>query len=141
MRVPNLQLADLQTETNRTYDTVSEWLRRLTRNPLGSARRGSNPLAVASGAATRRKPRAGNCRAASGLHTSLQYSVASLQLQCPAPTSAFSLQHIVFSAKVLVPGHTALRQRAQWWALCQLGTPCHPCPRPDIMYSSNDLLE
>jgi hypothetical protein len=29
-------------------DTVSEWLRRWTRNPLGSARRGSNPLAVAA---------------------------------------------------------------------------------------------
>ena len=28
-------------------DTVSEWLRRWTRNPLGSARRGSNPLGVA----------------------------------------------------------------------------------------------
>jgi hypothetical protein len=27
-------------------DSVSEWLRRWTRNPLGSARRGSNPLAV-----------------------------------------------------------------------------------------------
>ena len=30
------------------YDTVSEWLRRWTRNPLGSARRGSNPLGVGS---------------------------------------------------------------------------------------------
>ena len=29
-------------------DTVSEWLRRWTRNPLGSARRGSNPLGVAA---------------------------------------------------------------------------------------------
>ena len=29
-----------------TEDTVSEWLRRWTRNPLGSARRGSNPLGV-----------------------------------------------------------------------------------------------
>ena len=29
------------------HDTVSEWLRRWTRNPLGSARKGSNPLAVA----------------------------------------------------------------------------------------------
>ena len=29
-----------------SIDTVSEWLRRWTRNPLGSARRGSNPLAV-----------------------------------------------------------------------------------------------
>ena len=29
-------------------DSVSERLRRWTRNPLGSARRGSNPLAVAS---------------------------------------------------------------------------------------------
>jgi hypothetical protein len=29
-------------------DTVSEWLRRWTRNPLGSARRGSNPLGVVS---------------------------------------------------------------------------------------------
>ena len=29
------------------HDTVSEWLRRWTRNPLGSARRGSNPLGVA----------------------------------------------------------------------------------------------
>ena len=28
-------------------DTLSEWLRRWTRNPLGSARRGSNPLGVA----------------------------------------------------------------------------------------------
>ena len=27
-------------------DSVSEWLRRWTRNPLGSARRGSNPLGV-----------------------------------------------------------------------------------------------
>ena len=29
-----------------SVDTVSEWLRRWTRNPLGSARRGSNPLGV-----------------------------------------------------------------------------------------------
>jgi hypothetical protein len=28
------------------HDTLSEWLRRWTRNPLGSARRGSNPLGV-----------------------------------------------------------------------------------------------
>ena len=28
------------------HDTVSEWLRRWTKNPLGSARRGSNPLGV-----------------------------------------------------------------------------------------------
>ena len=28
-------------------DSVSEWLRRWTRNPLGSAREGSNPFAVA----------------------------------------------------------------------------------------------
>ena len=34
--------------TWRASDSVSEWLRRWTRNPLGSARRGSNPLAVAS---------------------------------------------------------------------------------------------
>ena len=27
-------------------DSVSEWLRRWTRNPLGSARRGSNPLTI-----------------------------------------------------------------------------------------------
>ena len=27
-------------------DTVSEWLRRWTRNPLGSARKGSNPFGV-----------------------------------------------------------------------------------------------
>ena len=30
----------------RRHDTVSERLRRWTRNPLGSARRGSNPLGV-----------------------------------------------------------------------------------------------
>ena len=29
------------------HDTVSEWLRRWTRNPLGSAREGSNPFGVA----------------------------------------------------------------------------------------------
>ena len=28
------------------HDTSSEWLRRWTRNPLGSARKGSNPLGV-----------------------------------------------------------------------------------------------
>ena len=28
------------------HDSVSEWLRRWTRNPLGSARAGSNPAAV-----------------------------------------------------------------------------------------------
>ena len=31
----------------KRQDTLSEWLRRWTRNPLGSARRGSNPLGVA----------------------------------------------------------------------------------------------
>ena len=31
----------------RWHDNVTEWLRWWTRNPLGSARRGSNPLAVA----------------------------------------------------------------------------------------------
>ena len=30
----------------RKHDSVTEWLRWWTRNPLGSARRGSNPLAV-----------------------------------------------------------------------------------------------
>ena len=30
----------------RFIDTVSEWLRRWTRNPLGSAREGSNPFGV-----------------------------------------------------------------------------------------------
>ena len=34
------------------HDTVSEWPRRWTRNPLGSARRGLNPLAVGCLAAT-----------------------------------------------------------------------------------------
>ena len=37
-------------------DTVSERLRRWTRNPLGSARRGSNPLGVACCARARGKP-------------------------------------------------------------------------------------
>jgi hypothetical protein len=30
-----------------SQDTLSEWLRRWTRNPLASGRRGSNPLGVA----------------------------------------------------------------------------------------------
>ena len=34
---------DIQTHSTAV---VAEWLRRWTRNPLGSARRGSNPLAV-----------------------------------------------------------------------------------------------
>ena len=33
-------------DAHATTDTVSERLRRWTRNPLGSARRGSNPLGV-----------------------------------------------------------------------------------------------
>ena len=32
--------------THNRHDSVTEWLRWWTRNPLGSARRGSNPLAV-----------------------------------------------------------------------------------------------
>ena len=32
---------------NPSTDTLSEWLRRWTRNPLGSARKGSSPLGVA----------------------------------------------------------------------------------------------
>ena len=36
-----------QQDAGQSHDTVSERLRRWTRNPLGSARRGSNPLAVA----------------------------------------------------------------------------------------------
>ena len=35
-------------QTHGSQDSVTEWLRWWTRNPLGSARRGSNPLAVAS---------------------------------------------------------------------------------------------
>ena len=34
-------------QMNGHHDSVSEWLRRWTRNPLGSAREGSNPFAVA----------------------------------------------------------------------------------------------
>ena len=37
----------------KKHDTVSERLRRWTRNPLGSARRGSNPLGVVSSRGTR----------------------------------------------------------------------------------------
>ena len=33
-------------ELSLFQDTLSEWLRRCTRNPLGSARKGSNPLGV-----------------------------------------------------------------------------------------------
>ena len=33
-------------ETHNVWDTVSEWLRRWTGNPLGSARVGSNPTGV-----------------------------------------------------------------------------------------------
>ncbi len=40
--------AQVRTRKALTIDTVSEWLRRWTRNPLGSARRGSNPLGVAT---------------------------------------------------------------------------------------------
>ena len=32
-----------------TYDTVAEWLRRLTRNQLGLSRAGSSPVSVAEG--------------------------------------------------------------------------------------------
>ena len=35
-----------RTQFLKRYDTVSEWLRRWTRNPLGSARAGSNPAGV-----------------------------------------------------------------------------------------------
>ena len=36
-------------DARQADDTVSEWLRRWTRNPLGFARRGSNPLGVGFG--------------------------------------------------------------------------------------------
>ena len=48
--VPGLKIDCPRKITNpyvEVIDTVSEWLRRWTRNPLGSARRGSNPLGVA----------------------------------------------------------------------------------------------
>ena len=38
------------------HDNVSEWLRRWTRNPLGSAREGSNPFVVAFLRLTMSKP-------------------------------------------------------------------------------------
>ena len=41
----NLHMITVKVEALQ-QDSVSEWLRRWTRNPLGSARRGSNPLAV-----------------------------------------------------------------------------------------------
>ena len=36
----------LTRDRSKSHDTVSEWLRRWTRNPLGSAREGSNPFGV-----------------------------------------------------------------------------------------------
>ena len=39
----NFDYSCLQT-INGTYAVVAEWLRRWTRNPLGSARTGSNPV-------------------------------------------------------------------------------------------------
>jgi hypothetical protein len=42
---PETQITDVPDILSR-HDTVSERLRRWTRNPLGSARRGSNPLGV-----------------------------------------------------------------------------------------------
>ena len=39
---------DASADLIANQDSVSERLRRWTRNPLGSARRGSNPLAVGS---------------------------------------------------------------------------------------------
>ena len=46
-RVAGLFLLSNTAVLATSHDTVSERLRRWTRNPLGSARRGSNPLAVA----------------------------------------------------------------------------------------------
>ena len=45
-RVTILLLDAKRRLAHRKHDTVSERLRRWTRNPLGSARRGSNPLGV-----------------------------------------------------------------------------------------------
>ena len=50
----SLSLSRCQSAAHVNTDTVSERLRRWTRNPLGSARRGSNPLGVAE-----TKPREG----------------------------------------------------------------------------------
>ena len=44
--VRNLLIRFMDPKLESDYDSVSEWLRRWTRNPLGSARRGSNPLGV-----------------------------------------------------------------------------------------------
>ena len=43
---PLMFLPGILSAREHRHDTVSEWLRRWTRNPLGSARRGSNPLGV-----------------------------------------------------------------------------------------------
>ena len=43
----NYACKHMHTLNIRIIDIVSEWLRRWTQNPLGSARRGSNPLGVA----------------------------------------------------------------------------------------------
>ena len=71
---PDLSEMELMPQTIQTMfgsisstDSVSERLRRWTRNPLGSARRGSNPLAVASSIRSTNK-RATNKQA--GKHTS-----------------------------------------------------------------------
>ena len=45
---PHLGFPFIMKYTSLDHDNVSERLRRWTRNPLGSARRGSNPLAVVS---------------------------------------------------------------------------------------------
>ena len=42
----DIQRREQEKEKNAAEDTVSERLRSWTRNPMGSARRGSNPLGV-----------------------------------------------------------------------------------------------
>ena len=46
MGMSKVSLPGRQQDAGQSHDTVSERLRRWTRNPLGSARRGSNPLGV-----------------------------------------------------------------------------------------------
>ena len=76
-------------------DTVSEWLRRWTRNPLGSARKGSNPFGVDACACC--LPKLSHPACVSGLKTFELYlrSVISLcQKFCPCPQVLVSSKQV-----------------------------------------------
>ena len=101
----------------RHHDSVTEWLRWWTRNPLGSARRGSNPLAV--GGSTCAAIFTSGC-SSEAVRRSIQCAICPIDT-CPAANYGQREKYMMMR-KNQIHHHDSVTEWLRWWTRNPLGS-------------------